>query len=825
MSVIIKSTEMSYKDPDSGDYIGINVVAEKKTSEALADIRDLTSTEINAIGVKGAETLASIPDDYTALENRVDDIEDTTKIVVDSDNLFNPDTVIIGSMYYTSGSGSPAVGKTVTLVENQYTVTYGAICIPILSTYESITFRTYNSSNNSNIIGIMATGDDDVVLSYDFDTHYIYSDSYTFTLPTGATKLYVNFPVYKNDRLNFTRIMVNEGSTPKSYDGYASHYEYNNEHYQLYEKDFADNAIPIDATDFIKIHIGKNLFDYNKMVINGKMYYWNVKLQVYLVENEYTTTYAAIKIPRIDKTNSSYLILTANTSVPCYYYIFADKNDNIIAMYNGNFSISESGYTIEIPDKATTLYFNIPYWNTASSANIMVAYGNTVRQYEPYSEYFTYNGERYALYGEDPQSENIFLSVPSKYELVVGDTFELFYKGIINAVHPEDLYVEINCAKGKAYQKRYIYTPDVGDIGTYTMNIKLYNNTHYLIDEKNLSIVVKAKATSPNSEKILLYVGDSLSNSGRIPREFIRRVTQSGGTPAGDALQNITSIGTCNSSYAYFEAYGGYSFSSYNTENKLNSFMWITCQGHDKTVDDQHSTYTDSNGKYWKLETIEENRIKIICSSISGSLPASTGTLTWYSGGTHHSNIVFTASEQAAGNPFWNDTEQKVDFGWYVSQFNKDHLDYVYVLLGWNDVYKSTETYKQQVETFTSNILTDFPSCKIVLLGLEVPSYDGLAHNYGSNNYKNAYYYQMNHVWKLNALYAQIASENSSNVSFVNVAGQFDTENNMITSTRPVNVRNSQTEVYQTNGVHPDVTGSDQIADACYRDFVHKLQA
>ena len=47
MSVIIKSTEINYKDPDSGEYIGVNVIADKKTSEQLKliekqgqDVRD-----------------------------------------------------------------------------------------------------------------------------------------------------------------------------------------------------------------------------------------------------------------------------------------------------------------------------------------------------------------------------------------------------------------------------------------------------------------------------------------------------------------------------------------------------------------------------------------------------------------------------------------------------------------------------------------------------------------------------------------------------------------------------------------------------------------
>ena len=90
---------------------------------------------------------------------------------------------------------------------------------------------------------------------------------------------------------------------------------------------------------------------------------------------------------------------------------------------------------------------------------------------------------------------------------------------------------------------------------------------------------------------------------------------------------------------------------------------------------------------------------------------------------------------------------------------------------------------------------------------------DGCGVNYGCswNCFEKAKY-----VFDLNDWYAEIAGE-YDNVNFVNIAGQFDTENNMITGTRQVNVRNTKTETYQTNGVHPDISGYNQIADAVFR--------
>ncbi len=108
-------------------------------------------------------------------------------------------------------------------------------------------------------------------------------------------------------------------------------------------------------------------------------------------------------------------------------------------------------------------------------------------------------------------------------------------------------------------------------------------------------------------------------------------------------------------------------------------------------------------------------------------------------------------------------------------------------------------------------------------MGLEIPARDGLASNYQANNSYSAYYDMIDRVFTLNKWYAEVANE-TENVYFLNISGQFDSKYNMQESTRNVNTRNSTNETYQSNGVHPAYSGYMQIADACYRDFVHKLQ-
>ena len=500
--------------------------------------------------------------------------------------------------------------------------------------------------------------------------------------------------------------------------------------------------------------------------------------------------------------------------------VFLDSNNAIIEYFVND--IGEIDMLFDIPPEATQILVSNEVNDSGLVNGLAELYFNKIEMLDNQVRDID---ERLKNVEDKAINENeTSLKTPNQYALVVGDTFELFYKGIINAVNTDLFHIEIECSKGNSYKKRFIFTPTNEDVGTIPMSIKLYDLYYNLLDTKTLDLVVKNKAENPNTEKVVLYVTDSLGANGYAPDEFNRRLVGNGGTPLADGLTNISFIGTCKSltNNVKYEGYGGWTFDTYNNESKSSAFMWIVTS-HDKTSDDQHSIYKDANNNTWKLETIEDDRIKLIRTSASGTLPSS-GTLTWVSGGTNNGTIVYTSSEQASGNPFWNESVSKVDFANYVSNQGKTSLDYVYVLLGWNNVRIDETTYKQQVKTFIDNILVSYPSCKIVLLGLQIPSQDGIGVNYGAKGSYSNYYNLVQHVWKLNDLYTTITNE-YDNVSFVNVSGQFDTENNMQTGTRPVNTRNSKIETYQINGVHPNTNGYYQIADSCYRDFVHKLQS
>ena len=572
------------------------------------------------------------------------------------------------------------------------------------------------------------------------------------------------------------------------------------------------NVIAPSKTTFVVEHQGANLFNPATMATVGE---WVINSNGIATKelNQYTTNYGALIIPVSGITAVS--IKCASPYTKIYNWFYTDDTGAIITSDTPNTAIA-NGYTITQLDGAgTMLWMSISQYRTTNEG-YMIVEGTTAQDYQPYVYFLTIPDLKVEI--------KDIIKCPEQYSAVVGDTLQIFYRGLIESVYDDSYDVVIRCDLGQAFDRFYQVTPIQSDVGTHTLSVSVYSPDHAeLYGTTEIVLNVAPKASSPESNKVVLYVGDSLAVGGQVPHEFKRRLTGTGGTPQGDGLGNITFIGSKNIDGVNFEGIGGWTFNLYNSAGAVeDTDMKVTCENNGKTQDDQHSIYKDANNTQWKLETIEQNQIIIIRVSTSGILPA-TGTLTWVSGGLNHEPIIYTASERAPGNPFWNSSENKVDFGAYATRMGVSSIDYIYVLLGWNGGGLVESSYKASVNTFINNVKSSFPNCKIILMGLEIPARDGLASNYQANNSYSAYYDMIDRVFTLNKWYAEVANE-TENVYFLNISGQFDSKYNMQESTRNVNTRNSTNETYQSNGVHPAYSGYMQIADACYRDFVHKLQ-
>jgi lysophospholipase L1-like esterase len=119
-----------------------------------------------------------------------------------------------------------------------------------------------------------------------------------------------------------------------------------------------------------------------------------------------------------------------------------------------------------------------------------------------------------------------------------------------------------------------------------------------------------------------------------------------------------------------------------------------------------------------------------------------------------------------------------------------------------------------------------YPNAKVKMMGIQLPSVNGgTGQSYGASSQYANWYGLVRAVMNMNLAYQAMANEDEFKdyVEFINISGQFDSENNMPRQTKPVNTRSTLTEQVGTNGVHPSTDGYYQIGDAAYRALVPEL--
>jgi hypothetical protein len=431
--------------------------------------------------------------------------------------------------------------------------------------------------------------------------------------------------------------------------------------------------------------------------------------------------------------------------------------------------------------------------------------------------------------------EPVRVILPDKYCCVVGDNFQLFYRGVVEAVNPYqyDIRISYDGSHGKAYPRYFELTPEAEDIGTHTLTIIVQTQSGFEVGRASTTIEIAAVGSAPDTAKNVLCIGDSLTSAGTWVIEAARRILGAGGTPVGHELANINFIGTRRDGSVGWEGYGGWTWDHYLAEPSATTLgMWVYA-AHDKDGADQHSLWADANSNIWQLETIEATRLKFTrYESHMGVMPAGAGTLTHSANAAHQDAITFTSTVAADGNPFWNGVTEEVDFIDYCTRNGYAGIDYVYTLLTWNGLgpYRATAAdhaaLVASAKQLIDKIHTQYPNAKVKIMGIQLPSLNGgLATNYGASGGYSEVYGNIRTVFGMNLAYQAWANESaySDFVEFINLSGQFDSENNMSSTIVPVNTRNAATELRGTNGVHPALAGYLQIADAAYRNMIARI--
>ena len=454
----------------------------------------------------------------------------------------------------------------------------------------------------------------------------------------------------------------------------------------------------------------------------------------------------------------------------------------------------------------------------------------------------SYITTEFILYGEDEFRTNITIDdipeqvtksarfdLPNEINTVVGDNLELFVTGMVDALNPYNYRLKFIGNKGALYTRKYEYKATSSDVGSFNIICQLLDERNILQDSKNLKINVANKPTNPTEMKTVLFIGDSLTQGGNYPEEFLRRLTATDGDPVGNGLTNVQLCGTVVKSgnpAVKYEGYGGWHYKNYTSGDIKTGHYWLTVSA-SKPITYQKSIWKDANGIQWVLETLEENRIKVYRQTSTNNLLPSSGELVWVSGGdgVDNSNIVYSSVVEESSNPFWNDETKQIDMNAYMEKVGVDSIDYIYTLLGWNQV-SDVDATVVEAESFLALMHEQLPNAKIILCGLQPPNPDGCATNYGLGY--GTFYSQpreiRQHVADYNVRLEKLVI-GKNYASFLHIACQYDYEYGSIMQTVPINNRVNTTICIGANGIHPGEIGHLQIADTIYRDFVHKLKS
>ncbi len=501
------------------------------------------------------------------------------------------------------------------------------------------------------------------------------------------------------------------------------------------------------------VNESKNLIDMNAITTGG--WHYNGKADMYPA-NQYVQNYCFTDyIPVIG--GEKYVFSTRYGFVQqghMHSFSYFDKDKNFISSTINNGELVDY-FVFDIPTGVAYVIINSSNYSEFVDSRPQLEKGEVPTEYEEYFPREELPGYRLPdlkvkseqieglVFPEEAVEHNI-LRLPEKYNLVVGDTFELFYKGIMLCKDPYRYNILVTCDVGNAFARKFTATPT--EAGTYTLTVQVSDDDGNVLQEQSTQLVVSSKMVSPASQINVLCVGDSLTAGGQWVDEVYRRLTKTNSVtqhnataPAGDGLANIVFVGKkTTTNGAGYEGTGGWAYSSYlSTTNTTNPFLY--------------------NGA--------------------------------------------------------------INFSSYCAELGISKINQCYILLGWNMAGYSEDAFKTDAKAFIDLLIAHNSAMKIVLVGIQIPSIDGLGDNYGAKGTYSKYRALQEYVFNVDKWNLDIAADYPNNVSTISIAGQFDTENNMPTTTKAVNARSTKTFEMQNNGIHPATEGYYQIADAAYRKF------
>ena len=146
----------------------------------------------------------------------------------------------------------------------------------------------------------------------------------------------------------------------------------------------------------------------------------------------------------------------------------------------------------------------------------------------------------------------VVMHLAKQYYLVVGDTFQLFYRSVIQAVNPYGYYIKLTGTVGHQYNRYFEFTPT--SAGSFDLKMEVCDNNGAVYGSATTKLIVSAKTVSASTKNILC-VGDSLTAGGYWTKQGYTKYTNAGG--------KMNLLGTITSSGVKHEGIGGWQWMTF----------------------------------------------------------------------------------------------------------------------------------------------------------------------------------------------------------------------------------------------------------------------
>ncbi|MBR6372043.1 MAG: hypothetical protein IKS20_02570 [Victivallales bacterium] len=124
-------------------------------------------------------------------------------------------------------------------------------------------------------------------------------------------------------------------------------------------------------------------------------------------------------------------------------------------------------------------------------------------------------------------ANKVQLQLPECIYAVPGKEINVYFDNIVLVINPDNYVFDVTCPKGRNDKKRWTYTPEKDEVGTYPWSVTVIDESGVLA-EASMKIHVAPDNAGEGKDISILIVGDSLTNACVYPTRILANFQTTG---------------------------------------------------------------------------------------------------------------------------------------------------------------------------------------------------------------------------------------------------------------------------------------------------------